>query len=77
MKFLKEIIFFKNSFHQISGSLAVASLTQVILGTSGAIGFLMRFIGPLTVVPVIALIGLAMFQPIVTSAQHSWLLAIV
>ena len=57
---------------QLSGSLALASLVQVVLGVTGLLGLLMRRIGPLTVVPTIGLIGFSMFSPIVTMCQHQW-----
>ncbi len=57
---------------QLSGSLALASLVQVLLGGTGLLGLLMRYIGPLTVVPTILLIGLSMFSPIVAMCQHQW-----
>ena len=39
----------------------VSSLFQIFIGFSGLIGFLLRFIGPLTVAPTIALVGLSLF----------------
>ena len=45
---------------QIQGSLMVASLTQVVLGCSGLLGVIVHFIGPLTIAPTIALIGLSL-----------------
>ena len=50
----------------------MASVVQVVVGATGLIGILMRFIGPLTVVPTIALIGLSVFPSVVTPAQHQW-----
>ena len=48
------------SWFQIQGNLMLASLLQVILGCTGLIGFFLRFIGPLTIAPTIALIGLSL-----------------
>ena len=39
----------------------MSALFQVLIGSTGAIGFLMRFIGPLTIAPTVALVGLALF----------------
>jgi hypothetical protein len=33
----------------------------VVIGSTGAVGFLMRFIGPLTIAPTVSLVGLALF----------------
>lgn len=40
----------------------VASLFQIFIGFTGLVGFLLRFIGPLTIAPTITLVGLALFQ---------------
>lgn len=39
----------------------VSSLFQITVGFSGMIGFLLRFIGPMTITPTITLLGLALF----------------
>ena len=39
----------------------MSSAFEVVLGFTGAIGFIMRFIGPLTIVPTITLTGLSLF----------------
>lgn len=46
----------------------VASLFQVVIGFTGLIGFLLRFIGPLTIAPTITLVGVALFH---LGAEHS------
>jgi nucleobase transporter 1/2 len=38
----------------------LASLTQVVLGCTGLMGFFLQFIGPLTIAPTISLIGLSL-----------------
>lgn len=40
----------------------VAALFQMLIGFTGLVGFLLRFIGPLTIAPTITLVGLALFQ---------------
>lgn len=39
----------------------VASLLEMFIGFSGLVGYLLRFIGPLTVAPTITLVGMALF----------------
>uniref|UniRef100_A0A3Q1EQ65 Solute carrier family 23 member 1-like n=1 Tax=Acanthochromis polyacanthus TaxID=80966 RepID=A0A3Q1EQ65_9TELE len=46
----------------LQGSIMVASVLQVLVGFSGLIGFLMRFIGPLTIAPTVSLIGLSLYD---------------
>ena len=40
----------------------VSSLCQVLIGFSGVMGFIIEYIGPLTIVPTIALVGLPLFE---------------
>ena len=40
----------------------VAALFQILIGFSGLVGLLLRFIGPLTIAPTVTLVGLALFQ---------------
>ncbi|EDO49566.1 predicted protein, partial [Nematostella vectensis] len=46
----------------IQGAIMVSSLFQIFIGFSGVMGFLLRFIGPITVAPTITLIGLSLFH---------------
>ncbi len=60
-------------FHlQVQGSIIVASLVQVLIGMTGLLGLLLRFIGPLTVAPTIALIGISLFQAAADFSKHQW-----
>ncbi|CAL8359006.1 unnamed protein product [Lota lota] len=46
---------------EIQGAILVSSLLQVILGLTGLVGLVLRFIGPLAIAPTINLIGLSLF----------------
>ncbi|XP_068596071.1 solute carrier family 23 member 2 [Brachionichthys hirsutus] len=46
---------------EIQGAILVASLLQVVLGLSGLVGFILKYIGPLTIAPTLNLIGLSLF----------------
>ena len=59
---LKEHSFVFLFFLQIQGAIMVASLFQVLIGFSGLMGFLLKYIGPLSIAPTIALAGLALFD---------------
>ena len=50
------------SLLQIQGGIAVSALLQVIIGATGIVGLVLRFVGPLTVVPTIVLVGLPLFE---------------
>ncbi|KAM8860808.1 solute carrier family 23 member 1 [Synchiropus picturatus] len=46
---------------EIQGAILVSSLLQVVLGFSGLVGFVLKYIGPLAIAPTINLIGLSLF----------------
>ncbi len=46
----------------IQGAVIAGSLFEIVLGYSGLVGKLLRFVGPITIAPTIALIGLALFK---------------
>jgi len=46
----------------VQGAIIAGGLFEVLLGYTGLVGRLLRFIGPVTVAPTIALIGLALFK---------------
>ena len=50
----------------------MASLTQLVLGGTGLVGLLLRFIGPMTIAPTIALIGLGFTSVVTDFAQSHW-----
>ncbi|XP_041368108.1 solute carrier family 23 member 2-like [Gigantopelta aegis] len=57
---------------EIQGNLMLASLTQVFLGATGLVGFLLRFIGPLTIAPTVSLIGLSLAPIIIDMCALQW-----
>ena len=62
-------------FFQIQGAIIVASLFQVVLGFTGLVGIVLRFIGPLAITPTITLIGLALFKAAADKAASQWWIA--
>ena len=66
-----------NSYFQIQGAIMVASVVQVVIGLTGIMGFMLRFIGPLAITPTVALIGLALFQEAGKFASQQWWIALV
>lgn len=57
---------------ELQGSLMVASVFQVVVGATGLIGLLMRYIGPLTIAPTITLIGISLFGAASDKSQSQW-----
>ena len=46
----------------------VSSIIQVVIGFTGFVGFFLRFIGPITIAPTIALIGLSLVDVCLANA---------
>jgi len=46
----------------VQGAIIAGSLVEIAVGYTGLIGLVLRFVGPLTIAPTIALIGLALFE---------------
>ncbi|XP_021566409.1 solute carrier family 23 member 1-like [Carlito syrichta] len=57
---------------ELQGAIMVASCVQMLVGFSGLIGFLLRFIGPLTIAPAISLVALPLFNLVGDSAGIHW-----
>ncbi|XP_053409591.1 solute carrier family 23 member 2-like isoform X5 [Nycticebus coucang] len=57
---------------ELQGAIMVASCVQMLVGFSGLIGFLMRFIGPLTIAPTISLVALPLFDSVGNDAGIHW-----
>ncbi|XP_068554251.1 solute carrier family 23 member 1 isoform X2 [Anas acuta] len=57
---------------QIQGAIVVSSLVEVVIGLLGLPGALLSYIGPLTVTPTVALIGLSVFQAAGERAGSHW-----
>ena len=55
----------------------VASCTQILLGITGLIGFIMAHIGPLTIAPTVTLVGLALFDDAGAFAGTHWGISIL
>ncbi|ELU12246.1 hypothetical protein CAPTEDRAFT_174485 [Capitella teleta] len=61
---------------QIQGAIMVAALMEVVFGASGAVGVLLRFVGPLTICPTVALLGLSLFTSAANFASQHWWISI-
>ncbi|XP_014661635.1 PREDICTED: solute carrier family 23 member 1-like [Priapulus caudatus] len=62
---------------EISGAFMAASAIQVLIGLTGVMGFCMRFIGPLTIAPSVALIGINIYGVINKMCSKHWGIAIL
>ncbi|CAH1799894.1 unnamed protein product [Owenia fusiformis] len=57
---------------EISGCLMMASLVHMAIGASGILGLILKFVGPLTITPVIALVGLSLTDAAYLNSQSQW-----
>ncbi|XP_029414730.1 solute carrier family 23 member 1-like isoform X2 [Nannospalax galili] len=57
---------------ELQGAVMVASCVQILVGFSGLIGFLLHFIGPLTIAPTISLVALPLFDSAGNDAGIHW-----
>ncbi|KAM6965677.1 solute carrier family 23 member 2 [Aplochiton taeniatus] len=57
---------------EIQGAIIVSSLIEVCIGALGLPGVLLKYIGPLTITPTVALIGLSGFQAAGERAGKHW-----
>ncbi|XP_045168875.2 solute carrier family 23 member 2-like isoform X2 [Mercenaria mercenaria] len=65
-----------SNIQALQGSLMVAGLIHAFLGLTGLIGVLLRYIGPLTIVPTLMLIFIFIVKPVINFVQESWPIAL-
>ena len=63
---------FEVRMQHIQGAVIVGGIVQMVIGYSGLIGKLLRYVGPVTIAPTIALIGLALFPFGAPTAGKHW-----
>lgn len=62
---------------EIQGAIMVSSLFQVFIGISGVMTFALKFIGPLSIVPIVALTGFSLFPVGSQLASGQWWIALM
>lgn len=62
---------------EIQGAIIVSSVVEVCIGALGLPGLLLKYIGPLTITPTVALIGLSGFQAAGERAGKHWGIAML
>jgi solute carrier family 23 (nucleobase transporter), member 1 len=56
----------------VQGAIIAGAIFEIIIGSTGMVGRLLRFVGPITIAPTIALIGLALFKFGAPEAGSHW-----
>jgi len=67
----------KKRIREIQGAIIVASLFQVVIGLSGIMTFALKFIGPLTILPIITLTGISLYPVGSSMSSGQWWIAIM
>ncbi|KAH9520297.1 hypothetical protein Btru_060442 [Bulinus truncatus] len=67
----------ESKISQLSGSLMLAGGLHFLIGATGLVGVLIRFIGPITIVPAITFVGLFIYEVNVKLCQANWLVAAI
>lgn len=62
---------------EIQGAIIVASLFQVLTGASGILTYMLKYIGPLCIVPIITLTGISLFPAGSKMASGHWWIALL
>ena len=60
---------------EIQGSIAVASVFEVLVGFTGIVGLALRFVTPLTIAPAVAMIGLTLYTTAADYAAKNWIIS--
>ncbi|XP_025096152.1 solute carrier family 23 member 2-like [Pomacea canaliculata] len=71
----KEFIY--HHVQRMSGSLMAAGAVHFLIAVTGLAGCLLRFIGPVTIVPAITLVGLYIFKVVVRFSETFWGVAVL
>lgn len=64
------------SMQYIAGAILLGALVEMVIGFTGLIGKVQRFVSPVVIGPVIAMIGLALYTAGAPMAAENWWLAI-
>jgi len=50
---------------------------EIVIGASGAVGVMLRFIGPLSICPTVSLLGFSLFKSAAAFAAKQWWIALL
>ncbi|XP_052101655.1 solute carrier family 23 member 2-like isoform X1 [Mytilus californianus] len=67
----------QSRLREIQGNLMLASVIQVVLGCTGIMGLMLKYIGPLTIAPTISLIGLSLTAVAADFNRRHWGIAML
>lgn len=59
-------------FFQLQGSLVFAGLLHMLIGMTGLVGLLLKFVGPITVIPMLLLLGIEFYSVMTDLCSAHW-----
>ncbi|XP_023223235.1 solute carrier family 23 member 1-like isoform X2 [Centruroides sculpturatus] len=62
----------QSRMRMVQGSIACAAIFQILLGLTGITGFVLKWITPLAITPVITLVGISLFVEAATYMSGNW-----
>ncbi|KAH3789043.1 hypothetical protein DPMN_167210 [Dreissena polymorpha] len=66
-----------NAITSLQGSLMVAGALHTFVGFTGLVGVMLRFVGPMTIIPAVLLIGLYMIKGTAKFVFVNWIVAVI
>ncbi|XP_052225861.1 solute carrier family 23 member 1-like isoform X4 [Dreissena polymorpha] len=66
-----------NAITSLQGSLMVAGALHTFVGFTGLVGVMLRFVGPMTIIPAVLLIGLYMIKATAKFVFVNWIVAVI
>ena len=66
----------EDGMRYIAGAVLAGAVVEMILGFGGVFGALRRFVTPITIAPVIALVGLSLYDAAAINASPNWWMAL-
>ncbi|MEW5784582.1 MAG: solute carrier family 23 protein [Bacillota bacterium] len=66
-----------DTMQHIAGAIILGALVEMLVGFTGLIGKLQKYVSPVVIGPVIAMIGLALYNAGAPMAGQNWILAII
>jgi solute carrier family 23 (nucleobase transporter), member 1 len=67
----------EDAMRYIAGAIILGAVVEIVVGYGGLLGTLRRFVTPVTIAPVIALIGLSLFGAAAATASTQWGMALL
>ncbi|OWF46668.1 solute carrier family 23 member 1-like isoform X2 [Mizuhopecten yessoensis] len=64
-------------FAEIQGCLMIVGTIHFLVGATGLVGVLLRYVGPITIVPSILLLGIYVAEPVLTFVAPHWGMALL